>query len=514
MILLIGHGSRDPEGKREFADLVGQVRAALAGIPVEAGVLEFSDAATPSVDEAIDRCAARGATALRIVPILLHTAMHSQTDVPAVLARGTGRHRDLELRLAPPLALEEALLEILEERIRATEDDAAPLPEAETAVLLVGRGSHDAGANADFFRTGRLFAERHGSRAVECCFVSLAQPDVPTGVERCLRLGARRVLVAPYFVNTGVLVKRIADQVAEARERHPEAELLLTAHLGVHARLVELIRARALDGACPPEVRSGEGLSGGTASGPNGRSASISGGLRVTVARQNRPEAAMPVFPLLERYGLGPTATEALSLQRVDDALRGVGSESGPEAEIVRRVVYAGGDPALAALVRIHPDAVRAGLAALQTGEPILADVRMVAVALDRRRIEEFGVEIHCAIDAPGAADEARRRGVTRAAAGMAMMADGLAGGIVVVGNAPTGLLTLLDLVDAGRAQPSLIVGTPVGFVAAAEAKAELAARATPFITIEGTRGGSAVAAAALNVLVRLARGEHGGAPR
>jgi precorrin-8X/cobalt-precorrin-8 methylmutase len=510
-VLLVGHGSRDPEGKREFADLVGRVRASVPGVAVEAGVLEFADPAMPSVDEAIDRCAAGGATGLRVVPILLHTAMHSRTDVPAVMARGAQRHRGLELRLAPPLALEEPLLDILGERVRMAEERAAPLPETDTAVLLVGRGSHDAAANADFFRTGRLFAERCGCRPVECCFVSLAQPDVPTGLERCLRLGARRVLVAPYFVNTGVLVKRIADQVAQSRERHPEAELLLTTHLGIHAKLVDLIRVRALDGACRSDEPGEDGATAGT---ENGRDGPPPSRLGMTSAAQIQTEAAPLAFPMLMRYGLAPTATEALSLRRVDDALRGVGMPEGPEAEIVRRIVYAGGDPTLATLVHIHPEAVAAGLAALRGGEPILADVRMVAVALDHRRLEAYGATIRCAIDVPGAAEEARSRGVTRAAAGMVTLADGLGSGIVVVGNAPTALLALLDLVDAGRARPRLIVGTPVGFVAAAEAKVELAARAIPYITVEGTRGGSALAAAALNALVRLADGEPAEAPQ
>jgi precorrin-8X/cobalt-precorrin-8 methylmutase len=510
-ILLIGHGSRDPDGKREFADLVERVRIAVPGMAVEAGVLEFADAAMPSADEAIDRCAARGVTDLRVLPVLLHTALHSRSDVPAVVTRGVERHRGLGLRVTAPLALEEPLLEILAERIGAVEEGVPSLSPPETAVLLVGRGSHDAGANADFFRTGRLFTERHGCRPVECCFVSLAQPDVATGLERCLRLGARRVIVAPYFVNTGVLVKRIAAQVAAARERRPEAELLLAAHLGIHPKLVELIRVRALDGDGHRDGRGDGGSPGEMETSTNGQSHP---GLGSPWGPLTPPGATTPSFPLLERYGRGPAATEELSLRRVDDALRGAQSWHGPEAEIVRRIVYAGGDPDLAPLVRIHPDAVQAGLAALCGGEPVLTDVRMAAVALDRQRLAACGATICCAIDAPSAAEEAQRRGTTRAAAGMAMLADGLAGGIVVVGNAPTALLALLDLVDAGRAQPRLIIGTPVGFVAAAEAKAELAARATPFITVQGTRGGSALAAAALNALARLAVNEPFGAPQ
>lgn len=207
---------------------------------------------------------------------------------------------------------------------------------------------------------------------------------------------------------------------------------------------------------------------------------------------------------LVARYVLPPAEIEALSLRRVRDALGpdAVGDDARP---VVERMVYASGDPGLASAIRVHPRAIADGVAALRRGCAIVTDVRMVEVALDRGRAERLGCAIRCAIDDPAVAAAARSRGQPRALVAMETLARELDGGIAVVGNAPTALLGLLDLVDAGAVRPALIVGTPVGFVAAAESKQELVARAVPFVTVEGTRGGSALAAAATNALLRLA---------
>ena len=207
---------------------------------------------------------------------------------------------------------------------------------------------------------------------------------------------------------------------------------------------------------------------------------------------------------LVSRYVLPPEEIESLSLQRVRAAL-GENEPLKPEQRIVHRIVYSAGDPTLARRVRIHPDAVAAGMRALRRGRPIVVDVRMVETGLNRRMIAQLGCPVHCGIDLPEAATEARLLGLPRAVVAMRRLSAEMEDGIVVIGNAPTALLSLLDLIDAGQVRPALIVGVPVGFVAAAEAKAELAARAVPFITIEGTRGGSALAAATVNALLQLA---------
>lgn len=209
---------------------------------------------------------------------------------------------------------------------------------------------------------------------------------------------------------------------------------------------------------------------------------------------------------LLARYGLPPGEIEARSLALVEQ-LAGSALPADPAARRVAvMMLYAAGDRDLADRLRIHPAAVEAGLAALRAGCRIVVDVRMVAAAVEPASAR-LGAELICAIDQPGVEAAARERGITRAAAGMDLVADELDEAVVVVGNAPTALLALLDAVDDGRARPALIIGTPVGLIAASEAKDELLERAIPSITVLGTRGGSAIAAAALNALLRLATG-------
>lgn len=208
---------------------------------------------------------------------------------------------------------------------------------------------------------------------------------------------------------------------------------------------------------------------------------------------------------LVHRYALPPDQIEALSLKRVAAQIGPTDHWTAGERAVGLRMVYAAGDAALAPLICFHPRAVSDGTLALSRGASIIVDVRMVEVALDHARARALGCDIVCRIDDPGVAIDAKRMGLPRSVLAMRTLAPRLAGAIVVIGNAPTALLSLLDLVDQGAARPVLVVGVPVGFVAATEAKAELAKRAVPFITVEGTRGGSALAAAAVNALLRLA---------
>lgn len=175
------------------------------------------------------------------------------------------------------------------------------------------------------------------------------------------------------------------------------------------------------------------------------------------------------------------------------------------ERQIVKRIVHTTGDPGLAQHIRIHPGAVEAARKAIRAGALIYADVKMLASGIDRSRTGRFGCEIRCLIDDPQVAREARETGTTRATAAIRHMGQQLNGAVVAIGNAPTALEALLELVDAGEISPALIVGTPVGFVGAAESKMKLAERSVPFVTVEGTRGGSATAVACVNALLRLA---------
>jgi precorrin-8X/cobalt-precorrin-8 methylmutase len=208
---------------------------------------------------------------------------------------------------------------------------------------------------------------------------------------------------------------------------------------------------------------------------------------------------------LLARFGLPPAEIEARSLAYVESQLGDRLPAEPALRAVVARMIYAAGDLTLAEAVRFHPGVGEAAIAALCSGRPVVVDVRMVAVAIERGPLARLRCPLHVAVAAPGAAARARAAHATRAAAGMEQLAACWAGGLVAVGTAPTALLALLDLVDTGHPPPAAIVGVPVGFVGAAEAKAELCRRSIPYLTVLGTRGGAALAAAAINALAALA---------
>jgi precorrin-8X/cobalt-precorrin-8 methylmutase len=166
------------------------------------------------------------------------------------------------------------------------------------------------------------------------------------------------------------------------------------------------------------------------------------------------------------------------------------------------RLVHAVADPSIIADLVWSADAVGAGEAALAAGAPILVDAAMVAHGIIRKRLPT-GNRVICTLDDPAVPDLARKFATTRSAAAVELWRPHLAGAIVAIGNAPTAFFHLLELIEAGAARPALILGFPVGFVGAAEAKAALAGNAfgLSFIALAGRRGGSALAAASVNAL-------------
>jgi precorrin-8X/cobalt-precorrin-8 methylmutase len=168
------------------------------------------------------------------------------------------------------------------------------------------------------------------------------------------------------------------------------------------------------------------------------------------------------------------------------------------------RVIHSCGMPEVIEDLVFSPGAGEAGRAALEAGAPILCDSRMVAEGITRARLPADNTVV-CTLQDPSVPELARQLGNTRSAAALELWRPHLGGALVVVGNAPTALFRLLEMLDEGAPKPALILGFPVGFVGAAESKDALAAnsRGVPYVTLRGRRGGSAMAAAAVNALGR-----------
>jgi precorrin-8X/cobalt-precorrin-8 methylmutase len=187
-----------------------------------------------------------------------------------------------------------------------------------------------------------------------------------------------------------------------------------------------------------------------------------------------------------------------------------IGSHQYDELEwpIVRRVIHATADFDFAKDNKIifHKDAIKSGINALRNGCNLIVDVNGVIGGLNKQNLNEFGNNTICNISNPIIVEEAKKYNKTRAQTSMRMAASEMNGGIVVIGNAPTALLEVIQMIQEGVTTPALIVGIPVGFVSSPESKESLQALDVPFITNKGRKGGSPCASAIVNALFKLLR--------
>ncbi|MEU1677585.1 uroporphyrinogen-III C-methyltransferase [Micromonospora zamorensis] len=243
-LVIVGHGTRSAAGVDQFAALVERVRRRGDVGDVEGGFIELS---RPPLTDAVGALVARGHRALVALPLVLTAAGHGKGDIPAAMAREQERHPGLSYRYGRPLGPHPLLHDALEERIDAALAGAVQadtVDRAGTWVALIGRGSTDPDANAEVAKVARLLWEGRGYAGVEPGFVSLASPSVPAVLERLRRLGARRIVVAPYFLFAGVLPDRIVAQSAEFAAAHPDLDVRVAEVIGDCDALADLVRER------------------------------------------------------------------------------------------------------------------------------------------------------------------------------------------------------------------------------------------------------------------------------
>jgi precorrin-8X/cobalt-precorrin-8 methylmutase len=202
-----------------------------------------------------------------------------------------------------------------------------------------------------------------------------------------------------------------------------------------------------------------------------------------------------------------PDEIENLSFQIIEREI-GAHNLATQQWLIVRRMIHTSADFGYKDMVRFHPDAIKSGLDAIRSGKNIITDTNMARVGIRKREIEQFGGRVKCYMNDQQVHSNAKVTGVTRAKIAVDMAVEDMQGGIYVIGNAPTALLRLIELVKEQKARPALIIGLPVGFVNAAESKAALMELDYPYISNVGRKGGSNVAASVVNALSIMASGD------
>ena len=245
-VLLCGHGSRDPEAIEEFEIAAAALRGRLAPQDFATGYLEF---ARPTIQEGLGQLMARGARHILAVPGMLFAASHVKNDLPWEMNSFMAENPAIEVRLGRDLAIDAKLLTAAAERIAA----AVPEHRAETLLVVVGRGTNDPDANSNIAKITRMLWEGMGFGWAETAFSGVAHPRVDAALERAARLGFRRIVVFPYFLFTGVLVKRIYAQTDMAAARFPEIEFVKALYLRDHPEVIDAFveRVAEFDGGDP-----------------------------------------------------------------------------------------------------------------------------------------------------------------------------------------------------------------------------------------------------------------------
>jgi sirohydrochlorin cobaltochelatase len=239
-VLLCGHGSRDPEAVREFELAAAGLRPRLPEFDFATGYLEF---ARPNIRDGLALLAARGARRILAIPGMLFAASHVKNDLPWEMNSFVADNPDVDVRLARDLGIDPKLLHAAADRIAAAAADPR-IARAETLLVVVGRGTNDPDANSNISKIARMLWEGMGMGWAEIAFSGVAHPRVDAALMQAARLGFRRIVVFPYFLFTGVLVKRIYAQTDEVAGLFPEIEFIKALYLRDHECVLDAFRER------------------------------------------------------------------------------------------------------------------------------------------------------------------------------------------------------------------------------------------------------------------------------
>lgn len=527
-VVVAGHGSRDLEGVAQFERFIAVVQERAENRIVTHGYLEFS---RPTIDEGVRTAVSRGAKRISVVPGVLLGATHAKNDMPVEVQALQREFPGHDIRYGAPMHLHPAVLQLCRIRVVEAEAQAAQiLSRAETCLVVVGRGTTDPDANSDVSKLARILEEGMGFGGSYVCYSGTAEPGVVEGFEQAARLGFRRLIVVPFFLFTGVLIKRIEAAVTAISASRPQVEVLQASYLGSHPLTAEALldRAReAFEGKAHMncslckyrtaiigyESEKGAPQEGHhfhvRAGGPIGTD-NAAPGKNPPAPESNNPAGAAPA-PQAAQYAqtkpasgpYQPHPIEARSFEIIA-ASRDWSAFPDEQRSILQRLVHTAGDLNIPEDVFLSRGAPEAGLRAIADRCVLVTDVTMVQSGFKRPLIAQFGLRTACLVHDEETHLVAEANGLTRSAAGIrrAWLKYGNEV-LLAIGDAPTALEEAVRLIQQQGWRPRLVIGLPVGFVGTEESKERLRkCLHVPRITNRGTRGGSPWAAAAINALL------------
>ncbi len=325
-------------------------------------------------------------------------------------------------------------------------------------IIIAGHGSPKKDANNIEQVAGLLHNMIHPECSDDCvrvAYLQFAEPDIAQAIKSCVEDGAAKVIIHPYFLSSGMHVTSdIPEIIDAARKKYPDVEFVFTEPLGIHNKMAQVVLER-----------------------------------------------------INAATGLKPDEIEKRSFEIISDEID-LGDIPEERHPVVKRVIHTTADFEFKSSLVFHPGALKAGIEAIKSGKDILTDVEMVRTGINKKLLERWGGKVVCKIqesEARGQESENKTRselGIEQA------LSENNNIGIIAIGNAPTALIKTVEIMTGKGAlqyAPTLVVGVPVGFVKAIESKALLAKQDFPFITNMSRKGGSTVAVAIINALLKMA---------
>jgi len=344
-------------------------------------------------------------------------------------------------------------------------------------LILIGHGSKLPHNRENLEKLADILRKRSTFKIVEIAFMIRNTPTITEAIDTLAKKNIRKIVLVPAFLAPGVHTTQEIPELIGVKEKEPMLkaqgiELVYGEPLGSDERIAEILEEKALKALGQEIKKDGE---------------------------------------VVDAYSIAASSKIVnTSMKLIREA---IGSELAKapkdQVPIIERVVHTTADPEFAKLLAISDDAVKAGVAAIKAGAKIVTDVKMVKAGINDARLKKFGGKVYTYMNDERAVKLANAESLTRAAAAMRLaIKDGLDGGIVLIGNAPTAAFELAEQVKKGLVKPALIVAVPVGYVGAAESKEVVAKLPIPFIITKGRKGGSTIAVAVFNALLSMAEGK------
>lgn len=256
-IMICGHGSRDKDAEREFGLVAKGLKERFPELPVEYGFLEFS---APNIHMGLNSLLSQGVEEIYAVPGMLFAATHAKNDIPSVLTTYEEKNSGLHITYGRELGLQDDMIDAFQARIYESLGlDPANPPENlyDTLLVVVGRGTSDTSANAEAAKLTRIVSENMGFGWSDTVYSGVTYPSVGVGLENLMRLGYKRIVVAPYFLFTGRLIKRIQGYVDKVAQANPTIEFIQTPYLSDHPRVIDAFQHR-VEEIMQGELQTGE----------------------------------------------------------------------------------------------------------------------------------------------------------------------------------------------------------------------------------------------------------------